>query len=166
MQKIPYGCDANTTQMRRTCIQTILSILRQALPTCARPCQLHALAPGQHLGAQAAKDDSARRGGALPREDPVESRAWDWVAIASWVAIWPLVAHERYFYGIQPLVVLLAYCGSIRGRWCRRVLGNPVLTPLALTVSGILFVFLERPCMNPAWPSLLLEKLRPKMRRG
>ncbi len=145
------------------------------------------------------------------QENPVESRAWDWVAIASWIAIWPLVAYERYFYGIQPFVVLMAYCGSIRGRWCRRIFGNPwivaiggmcytiylvhgpivvhtlqvgrrilplmpfgyafaiwalVLAPLTLAISGLIFVLLERPCMNPAWPSLLLAKARSKVRRG
>ena len=144
------------------------------------------------------------------REEPTESRAWDWIAIASWLAIWPLVVHERYFYAIQPLVVLLAYAGSIRGRYCRRVFGNLwlvaiggmcytiylvhgpiivhaiqagtrlihpmsfgaafvvwslVLTPLALVVSGILFMVLERPCMNPAWPSLLKAWVRSKVRQ-
>jgi len=144
------------------------------------------------------------------RERPTESRAWDGVAILCWIAIWPLVSYQRFFYPIEPLVILLAYCGSIRGRYCRRVFGNPwlvaiggmcytiylvhgpiivhalqlglgrigpmpfghallfwsvVLTPLTLAVSGILFVVLERPCMNPAWPSQLLTWVRSKARR-
>jgi peptidoglycan/LPS O-acetylase OafA/YrhL len=144
------------------------------------------------------------------KEQPTESRAWDVVAIASWIAVWPMVAYEQYFYAFLPLVVLLAYWGSIRGRWCRRVFGTPwivvtggmcytiylvhsaiivqfgrlgmrafpalsfghaflfwsvVLTPLTLVISAIFFVLLERPCMNPSWPSLLAEKVRLALRR-
>jgi peptidoglycan/LPS O-acetylase OafA/YrhL len=139
------------------------------------------------------------------KEQPSVSRAWDVIAIVSWIAVWPLVAYEQYFYAVLPLVVLLAYWGSIRGPWCRRIFGNQwivviggmcytiylvhsaiivhigrlgmrsipamqfgnaflfwsvVLSPLTLVISATLFKVLERPCMNPTWPVLLLAKLR------
>ena len=40
------------------------------------------------------------------------------------------------------------------------------LTPLTFGVSVLLFVFLEHPCMNPAWPSLLVAKVRSAFRRS
>jgi peptidoglycan/LPS O-acetylase OafA/YrhL len=145
------------------------------------------------------------------KERPTDSRGWDIVSIVCWIAIWPMVAWEQYFYAFLPLVVLLAYWGSIRGPWCRRIFGNPwivvtggmcytiylihsaiivqigrlgmrlipamqynrafllwsfLLTPPTLVLSAAVFMLLERPCMNPVWPSLLLAKIRSVMRRA
>jgi len=59
------------------------------------------------------------------KEQPTESRAWDVASIVAWILIWPMVAYEQYFYAVLPMMVLVAYWGSIRGTWCRRVFGNP-----------------------------------------
>ncbi|HEY5283878.1 MAG TPA: acyltransferase [Polyangia bacterium] len=138
-------------------------------------------------------------------EAPGPSRAWDVIAMLGWIAIWPLVAYEQYFYAILPMVVLATYWGSMRGPLCRRVFGNSwivviggmcytiylvhsaiilyagwagmrvapmlgftgafvlwsiLLTPVVLLLSALFFAYLERPCMNPRWPHLLLKRVR------
>jgi peptidoglycan/LPS O-acetylase OafA/YrhL len=139
------------------------------------------------------------------KEQPTESRAWDLASLFGWSALWPMVRMEYRLFPLMPLVILLAYCGALRGRWSRRFFGSPwivatggmcytiylvhselmhhavnagrhiipamqfnhaflfwslVLTPLTFGVGALLFVFLERPCMNPNWPSLLAARFR------
>ena len=145
------------------------------------------------------------------KEQPTESRAWDLASLVAWVALWPMVRIEHRIFPLLPFVILLAYCGALRGRWSRRLFGSPwiaatggmcytiylihselihhvvnagmkfipamqfnhaflfwslALTPLTFGVSVLLFVFLEHPCMNPAWPSLLVAKVRSAFRRS
>ena len=144
------------------------------------------------------------------KERPTESHAWDLASVVAWAALWPMVLFENKLFPLLPFVVLLAYCGALRGCWSRRVFGHPwiaatggmcytiylvhsefihhmvnagrhiipalpfnkaflfwsvVLTPLTFGISVLLFVSLERPCMNPTWPSLLVAKLRRTLRR-
>jgi peptidoglycan/LPS O-acetylase OafA/YrhL len=139
------------------------------------------------------------------KEKPAESGIWDFVSLVSWVALWSMVARRGVVFLALPFVVLLAYCGALRGTWSRRLFGNPwlvtiggmcytiylvhrpvigtltnlglrfvpamefnhafvvwsiVLTPLTLAISVGLFLLIERPCMNPTWPSLLMAKVR------
>jgi len=65
---------------------------------------------------------------------------------------------------------------SLRGAISRRVFGKPWLVVVGgmrytiylihgPIISTTLFVLLERPCMNPAWPSLLAAKARSVLRR-
>ena len=44
------------------------------------------------------------------------------------------------------------------------VVWSLVLTPLIFAISVFFFVMLERPCMNPTWPSLLAAKVRARAR--
>lgn len=144
------------------------------------------------------------------KEQPTESRAWDLASLVAWVALWPMVRNEHRLFPLLPFVILLAYCGALRGRWSRRFFGSPwiaatggmcytiylihselihhlvnagrhfipamrfdraflfwslILTPLTFGISVVLFVFLERPCMNPAWPSLFAARVRSAFRR-
>jgi len=108
-------------------------------------------------------------------------------------------------FPLLPFVILLAYCGALRGPLSRRFFGSRwiaatggmcytiylvhselihqfvnlgrslvpamnldfafvvwslLLTPLIFAIAIFFFVTLERPCMNPAWPSLLAAKVR------
>jgi peptidoglycan/LPS O-acetylase OafA/YrhL len=45
------------------------------------------------------------------------------------------------------------------------LLWSVLLTPLVYGVCVALFVVLERPCMNPAWPALVAGRLRGLLRR-
>jgi peptidoglycan/LPS O-acetylase OafA/YrhL len=44
-------------------------------------------------------------------------------------------------------------------------LWSALLTLPGLVISTILFAILERPCMNPAWPSLLANRVRSLLSR-
>jgi peptidoglycan/LPS O-acetylase OafA/YrhL len=44
------------------------------------------------------------------------------------------------------------------------LLWSAILTPLAFALCAFLFAILERPCMNPAWPSLLWARVRQALR--
>jgi hypothetical protein len=46
------------------------------------------------------------------------------------------------------------------------LLWSVLLTVPGLVISTILFAHLERPCMNPTWPSLLAARVRGWVRRS
>lgn len=145
------------------------------------------------------------------KEHPTESRAWDLASLVGWAALWPMVRIEHRLFPLLPFVILLAYCGALRGLWSRRFFGHPwiaatggmcytiylvhsefihhvvnagrhiipamqfdhaflfwsvVLTPLTFGISILLFVFLERPCMNPTWPTQLAGRIRSALRKS
>ena len=149
------------------------------------------------------------------KEQPSGGRVWDLASLAGWAALWPLVRLQYFIFPflvfpLLPFVILLAYCGALRGPLSRRFFGSRwiaatggmcytiylihseiihhlvnagrhlvpamsldlafavwslVLTPLIFGISALLFMVLERPCMNPAWPSLLAARVRQALRR-
>jgi peptidoglycan/LPS O-acetylase OafA/YrhL len=139
------------------------------------------------------------------KEQPVPRRVWDLASLAGWAALVLLVRFQHLVYPLLPLLILLAYCGALRGQLSRRFFGNRfiaatggmcytiylvhaeiihhlvdlgrrvmpalqldlafvlwsvILTPPVFVVCAFLFVLLERPCMNPAWPALLARWFR------
>jgi peptidoglycan/LPS O-acetylase OafA/YrhL len=149
------------------------------------------------------------------KEQPQQSYYWDLVSLAGWATLWPLVRLQHYvlpflIFPLLPFVILVAYCGALRGTLSRRFFGNrwiaatggmcytiylihselvhhlvdagrhfiptmqldhafllwsAILTPLTFAVCVVLFMVLERPCMNPAWPALVAGRLRGFLRR-
>ena len=143
-------------------------------------------------------------------ERPTQSHIWDLASLVGWAALWPLVRLQHSIFPflvfpLLPFVILLAYCGALRGSLSRRFFGSRwiaatggmcytiylihsefihhlvnagrhlvpamsldlafvvwslVLTPPIFGISALLFMLLERPCMNPAWPSLLAARVR------
>jgi peptidoglycan/LPS O-acetylase OafA/YrhL len=144
------------------------------------------------------------------KEQPSQNRAWDLASLAGWAALWPLIRIQHRIFPLLPFVILLAYCGALRGPLSRRFFGSRwiaatgamcytiylihselihhlvgigrhfvpamsfdlafvlwslVLTPVIFIVSTLMFVLLERPCMNPTWPSLLAARVRSLLHR-
>lgn len=62
-----------------------------------------------------------------------------------------------------PLFVLMSRWLTPVARWpsaTALLVASVVLVPLALAVGATFFVLIERPCMDPAWPEKLRDRLR------
>jgi peptidoglycan/LPS O-acetylase OafA/YrhL len=144
------------------------------------------------------------------QEQPKQRYAWDVFSLLGWAVLWLLVRLQstvlpQLISPLLPFVILLCYCGALRGPLSRRFFGSrpiaatgamcytiylvhaefihhvvnagrrlipalpldyafllwsAILTPLAFGLCAFLFTILERPCMNPAWPSLLAARVR------
>ena len=58
------------------------------------------------------------------REQPAPRLVWDLASLVGWAALWPLVRIQHQLYPLLPFVILLAYCGALRGSFSRRFFGN------------------------------------------
>ena len=144
-------------------------------------------------------------------QSPQATFKWDLVSVVAWPMLAFMVLFRGHFNPVIPLVVLLAYISTFRGRLSRRLFSTPVLTtiggmcysiyllhvsiieavlrfcaplkapasfvvmfwkqsavliPCILLIAVPFFLLVERPCMNPRWPSDLRAWIDLRLRRA